>query len=138
MNLKSNNGFIVGYVLITMLVFTALAIGAFVLSSNKEQTQLELTQELRNEYSNGETAEDAYKEYLGGDVIPIYTANQLKKMGTDEVVYINGKEYYFAEGKIYVLQNNITFDGDFSEIQNKIDNKKVILEKQEYEINVVE
>ena len=59
-------------------------------------------------------------------------------MGTDEVVHINGKEYSFAEGKIYVLQNNITFEGDFSEIQNKIDNKKVILEKQEYEINVVE
>lgn len=134
MILKSEKGSVTVYTLVVMVILTTLAIGFFVSSSNKQQTQLEALEQVKNIYTNGETATQAYQKYIGGEVIPIYNQAQLKKIGSNEIIYIDGKNYTFGTGKTYVLQKDINFVGDFSSIQTLIDNKSITLEKQNFRI----
>lgn len=136
MNIKSQKGAITLYVLISMLVFTALAVGLFVKSANKQMVQLETIEQTKKVYDSDETAEEAYQKYIGGDVIPIYTAEQFKKIGTNSNITINGKIYTLATGKTYVLKNDINLSEDFAEIRTLLKNGSVSLEGQDYKVIV--
>lgn len=141
MKIKGEKGAITAYVLVAMLVFTALAIGFFVMSANRQQTQLETFEQLKKIYSNGEIENVVAAQYIGGDIIPVYTEEQLKKIGSNESIYINGKNYTFSTGKTYVLQNDITFNETnndlFETLQNMIANNTIILEGQGHTITVM-
>ncbi len=136
MSIKSQKGAITLYVLVSMLVFTMLAVGLFVTSANKQRAQLEAIEQTKKVYDSDETAEEAYQKYIGGDVIPIYTAEQFQKIGTGSNITINGKIYTFATGKTYVLKNNINLSEDFSEIRTLLQNGSVTLEGQGYKVKV--
>ena len=44
-------------------------------------------------------------------VIPIYTAEQLSKMGSEETIIIDGEEYIFSTNRDYRLMNDIDLSG---------------------------
>ena len=136
MNIKSQKGAITLYVLVSMLVFTALAVGLFVTSANRQRAQLEAIEQTKKIYNSDETAEEAYQKYIGGDVIPIYNAEQFQKIGQGENVNINGKIYTLSTGKTYVLKNNINLSTDFANIRTLIKNGSITLEGQGYKITV--
>lgn len=140
MGVKSQKGAATVYTLIAMLVLTSVAVGFFVMSANRHQTQLETLEQIKDIYSQG--YENTISEkYIGGDIVPIYTEAQLKKIGSNETVYIDGKNYIFATGKTYVLQNDVTFNETneslFSTIQNMISNNTITVEGQGHIITVV-
>ena len=141
MNIKSKKGAVSAYVLISMLVFTAISIGFFVMSANKQQTQIETFEQLKKIYLNGENENMIAAQYVGGDIIPIYTEEQIKKIGSGDNIYIDGKNYIFSTQKTYLLQNDIVFnetnDNKFSTIQEYIANKTIVLEGQGYTITVM-
>lgn len=134
MKVKSENGAITLYVLIAMLAFTAISVGIFINSANKQRTQLEAVEQLKAIYETGETAEEAYQKYVGGAVIPIYTAEQLLAIGNGNSIMVDGKLYSFAKGNTYVLQNDITVKGSFSPIYAMIKDKTVTFESQGYKV----
>lgn len=82
---------------------------------------------------NSQTDERRYKNK---EVIPIYTEEQLLKIGTGENIIITqeNKEYNFAKGKIYELKNDIAMTSDYNNIVNKIKNGEVEIKSTEYQI----
>lgn len=82
---------------------------------------------------NSQTDERRYKNK---EVIPIYTEEQLLKIGTGENIIITqeNKEYNFAKGKIYELKNDIAMTNDYNNIINKIKNGEVEIKSNEYQI----
>ena len=76
---------------------------------------------------------------LNEGTIPVYTQNHLEKVGKGEKAYIieEGNFYNFTTGKTYVLQNNITFYGDFSEIQNLINTHQVTLDENGHTLTII-
>ena len=55
MKIKSQKGSIVLYTLIAMLIFSAIAVGYFIRSTNKQQIQTEAIDQLKNIYATNET-----------------------------------------------------------------------------------
>lgn len=137
MNIKSQKGSMILYVLIAMLAITAVAVGMFVTSANKQRTQLEAINEMQKMYDNDETPAEAYQRYIGGEIIPIYTAEQLLKVGNGETLTIDGKGYTFNEGCTYVLKSDITLEQNFKTVQDKIKDGDVTFEGQGHTITVV-
>lgn len=134
--LKSEKGSVVVYVLVTMIVFTIICVAIFIRSSNKQQMQIETLDKLQELYSSNETAEDVYKKYIGGDVIPIYTQEQFLAIGSDSVLNINNTVYKLSKGLTYYLQSNINISSgnDATNIINMIKNKEINFEGQGYKI----
>ena len=96
-------------------------------------------------YNNGVIVEqqllNEIEGYLSSSIdrlekIPIYTEEQLQKMGSGEDVIINGRIYNFGTGKTYVLQNNIEYAGTYENIGNLIKNKEIYIEGQNKIIKV--
>ena len=73
---------------------------------------------------------------LNLEKIPIYTAEQLIKIGTGEEININGDKYEFNLEKNYILQNDIEYTGDYEKIANLIKNGKIKFTGQNYKIVV--
>ena len=73
---------------------------------------------------------------LNENMIPVYTSYQMSKIGSGEKVYVLGRGmfYNFDKEKTYVMQNDIRFYGDFSEIQNLINTHQVTLDKNGHNI----
>ena len=97
-------------------------------------------------YNNGVIVEqqllNEIEGYLSSSIdrlekIPVYTEEQLQKMGTGEDVIINGRIYNFGTGKTYVLQNNIEYAGTYENIGNLIKNKEIYIEGQNKIIKVI-
>ena len=96
-------------------------------------------------YNNGVIVEqqllNEIEGYLSSSIdrlekIPVYTEEQLQKMGSGEDVIINGRIYNFGTGKTYVLQNNIEYAGTYENIGNLIKNKEIYIEGQNKIIKV--
>ena len=91
---ESERGAITIIALVTMLFLVSFLISVYVISANRVQAQKEIISEIRNTYAPKERMEEIYNSYFSTEeVIPIYTVEQLLKIGTGEKVNINGKIY---------------------------------------------
>lgn len=68
--------------------------------------------------------------------IPIYTSEQLLKIGTGEEITINEIRYVFDTGKTYLLQNDIEYTGSYNNIAQLIQNNEITFEGQGHQIIV--
>ena len=106
-NIKSEKGAITILVLVSVLFFVSFLVSGYMVVSNKIKGQKEIIEQTRKIYET-ETAEDAYKSFFNNDsYIPIYTAEQFRKIRSGELVNINGKIYTFGLDKTYVLMNDL-------------------------------
>lgn len=76
------------------------------------------------------------RRFVNNNKIPIYTEEQLLKMGTNEDVYIaqENKTYKFETNAIYELKNDIELSSSFSDMAEKIKNGQIELQDTEYKI----
>lgn len=76
------------------------------------------------------------RRYKNNEIIPIYTAEQLLKIGSNEEVTISqtNKKYKFSTNAKYELKNDITLSSDFSTIANRIKNGEIELVGGNYKI----
>ena len=108
--LRSENGAITMLVLITVIFLVSFLISSYILVANKAKTQKEIIEETRKIYEPTSTMEEIYNSYFNnGNIIPIYTVEQLQAIGNGKQININGKYYTFSndENTIYVLMNNL-------------------------------
>lgn len=116
MNPKSQKGAITLIVLVTMLFLIAFLMSMYIRISNKAQTSAETTEEIAKKYNNIGEANDIYNSYFANsDVIPIYTVEQLKKIGSGEKIEVNGKIYTFTTNGYYTLMNDLDLGGYYDE-----------------------
>lgn len=115
--LRSEKGAITILVLVSMLFMVSFLISSYIIVSNKIKTQKEIIAQTKNLYENY-NLEEIYNSYFGKNIIPIYTPEQFKKIGTDEYVNIEqiGKRYKFSRDAHYVLMNDIDFTNTNFEI----------------------
>lgn len=110
-NFKNEKGSLALFVTIAMLFFMSFLLALFLSTSNEQKTQLAVTARIKQTYEKDlDNVEEIYKSFVGTDKdIPIYTSEQLKKVGTGENVYIAevGKYYTFNLDSNYILKNNI-------------------------------
>ena len=84
-NPKSEKGAVTLVVLVSMLFLTALLISLYIEIANKAQTSAETTKQIQETYNNIENADEMYASYFSDDeIIPIYTKEQLEKIGSGE------------------------------------------------------
>lgn len=115
-NPKSQKGAITLIVLVTMLFLIAFLMSMYIRISNKAQTSAETTEEIAKKYNNIGEANDIYNSYFANsDVIPIYTVEQLKKIGSGEKIDINGKIYTFTTNGYYTLMDDLDLGGYYDE-----------------------
>lgn len=81
---KSQKGAITLFILIALLFFIIALINLYIITANRANKQIETTKQTIDIYGkNIDQIEDLYKSYFGdGNVIPIYTAEQLQKLAT--------------------------------------------------------
>lgn len=111
--LKSEKGAITLVVLVTMLFLIAFLMTLFLRVANKAQISAETTEQIKQKYNNLDEEDILYQSYFADEeVIPIYTVEQLKKMGSGEQVEIEQEKkiYTFANDGYYVLKNNISIN----------------------------
>lgn len=110
-NMKNEKGSLALFVTIAMLFFMAFLLALFLSTTNEQKTQLAVTARIKEIYEKDvNNIEEIYNTFIGTEeYIPIYTAEQLKKVGTGESVYISeiGKYYTFNLDSKYILKNNI-------------------------------
>ena len=94
-------------------------------------------------YNRGLTEEEVQinnnadkRRYKNNITIPIYTAEQLLKIGSNEEITIsqNNQKYKFSTNATYELKNDITLSSSFSTIANKIKNGEIELIGENYKI----
>lgn len=113
-SVKSEKGAVTLLVLVTILFFVMVLMSIYILVSNKTQAQIEMTRETRRIYGK-ETAKDIYSSFFGDNIIPIYTAEQFKEIGSNKNIPINeeGAKYYkFSAASTYVLMNDLAFENN--------------------------
>lgn len=110
-NIKNEKGSLALFVTIAMLFFMAFLLALFLSTTNEQKTQLAVTARIKEIYEKDvNNIDEIYNTFIGTEeYIPIYTAEQLKKVGTGESVYIAeiGKYYTFSLNSKYILKNNI-------------------------------
>ena len=119
--LKSEKGAITLVVLVTMLFLIAFLMTLFLRVANKAQTSAETTEQIKQKYNNLEDEETIYQSYFADEeVIPIYTVEQLKKIGSGEQVEVEQEKkiYIFKKDGYYVLKNNLNLGGKYDEETN--------------------
>lgn len=112
---KINNekGSLALFVTIAMLFFMMFLLVLYISTTNEQKTQLAITTRIKETYEeklSNESLENIYEGFVGKDAyIPIYTVEQLKKVGSGESVYISEvKAYYtFNLDSNYILKNDI-------------------------------
>lgn len=112
MKIKNNEkGSLTLFVTLAMLFFMIFLVALYVSTTNEQRAQLAITARIKEIYEKDlDNVEEIYNDFIGTDeYIPIYTAEQLKKVGTGENVYISeiGKYYTFDLDSNYILKNNI-------------------------------
>ena len=129
---------------ITIIVLLILA-GVALVTLTGQGSIIGNAENVVGRYNNSVIAEqqllNEIEGYLSSSIdrlekIPIYTEEQLQKMGSGEDVIINGRIYNFGTGKTYVLQNNIEYTGTYENIGNLIKNKEIYIEGQNKIIKV--
>ena len=127
--LKNEKGVITLYVTITCMFIIITGISAYVLSSNKQQAQLAQLSQIEASYETGITEDDLYKQYVGGEIIRIFTEEQFLKIASNEDVYIDAKVYSMTANKTYVLQQNWESNSNYSTIVAKVQNANGVIIK---------
>lgn len=110
--MRKERGAITIITLTTVLFITAFLIGTFTIIANRRQAQAEIKAETEDIYeSNIYNAEYIYRGYFAetNEVIPITTAEQLLKIGTNENIVANDKIYTCKPDANYRLESNIEF-----------------------------
>ena len=126
---KSEKASITLYVTVACMFIMIVGISTYVLSNNKQQAQLAQLKQIEKQYQTGLTQEELHNEYIGGDIINIYTEEQFLKIGSGEEVYINGKIYTMTTNKTYVLQENWEDNTQYPAIVANIENGNGVLIK---------
>lgn len=115
-NLKSEKGAITLVVLIGMLFLTAFLMSMYIQIANRAQNSAETTKQIEEQYNNLNEANDIYDSYFANtNVIPIYTKEQLAKIGSGEQILINNKVYTFSTNGYYTIQNDLKLGGIYNE-----------------------
>ena len=110
---KNRRGSITLFILFSGLFFIMFLSTALMYGSIKGQAETEATKQAQEIYSST-SDEETYQSYFGQGEIPIYTAEQLAKIGSDEYVAINqigGTRYKFTSSASYVLMGDIQLNG---------------------------
>lgn len=123
---KNQNGAISAFVMVAMLFFLTTIIGVYMVVSKRAQTQIKSIDILEGQYYTENEEKDIYKTKVAseGDIIPVYTKEQLLCIGqTGKAVEIEGKVYDFSEINLtkYELKNDIVInlpDDDITEIKD--------------------
>lgn len=115
-NIKSEKGAITLVVLIGMLFLTAFLMSMYIQIANRAQNSAETTKQIQEQYNNLDEANTIYDSYFANsEVIPIYTKEQLAKIGSGEQVLINSKVYTFSTDGYYIIQNDLDLGGVYNE-----------------------
>lgn len=115
-NLKSEKGAITLVVLIGMLFLTAFLMSMYIQIANRAQSSAETTKQISEQYNNLNEANTIYDSYFANaDIIPIYTTEQLEKIGSGEQILINNKIYTFSKDGYYTIQNDLELGGVYDE-----------------------
>ena len=104
--MKREKGAITLYVTIVCLFVLTIGISVYIGVSSKQTAQLALLDKIEQEYQTSEQVEeDLYKQFLGGDIVPVYTPEQFEKVGTGEQIYVEqtGKIYTFGTDQTYMF-----------------------------------
>ena len=118
--IKSQNGAVTVFVVVAMLFFVLFILSSYTLISRRHQVQEENLNGFMQVYGN-KSPEERYNSYFENGAIFIYTEEQLKKVGTGELVQIqeeNGKIFEFKPDATYVLMNDIYLDDTTDEAGN--------------------
>lgn len=112
-NLKKENGAITIIVLVSVLFMVSFLISSYILVSNKLKSQKDILEETERVYDSTETMEDIYNSYIGNsEIIPIYTMEQLLKIGSNETIQVKEKFYNFTNTATYLLMNDFEYTGE--------------------------
>lgn len=115
-NLKSEKGAITLVVLIGMLFLAAFLMSVYIQIANRAQSSAETTKQIEDRYNNLNEANIIYDSYFADtDIIPIYTKEQLAKVGSGEQILINSKVYTFSKDGYYTIQNDLNLGGTYDE-----------------------
>ena len=112
MQMKSKRGSITLFVLFSGLFFIMFLSTMLMYSSIKRQSEEEIAKKTEELYGS-KNEEEIYQSYFGEGAVPIYTKEQLFKIGSGENVQIKeegGKIYNFASNSVYILQNDLEFE----------------------------
>ena len=134
--MKSEKGSVTIYVTIACLFVLIIGIANYVLLTNKQVAQAEMVNEIEKQYNSSVSLDQTYNSYNGGEIIPIDSLENFKKIGTGEKVYINGKVYTFGTDSTYVLQTNLTYDENYDDMITRIKNNNIVVTGDGYEIAV--
>ena len=112
-NKKNENGAISIFVILSMMFFLVSVLGIFKLISNTNITQSSTLSELKKIYAK--EPDDIYESKIAkqNEEIPIYNEEQFLKIGSGDLVEINGRVYEFGDpddGYNYVLKDNVVLD----------------------------
>lgn len=111
--LKNENGIITVLVLISILLMVSFLLTIYAINANKIKAQKEIMLQIKNVYGNSKSMNEIYDTYFNqGNIIPIYTVDQLLAMGDEtKKLCSDGKYYTFANdaNTIYLLMNNLEF-----------------------------
>lgn len=113
-SVKNQKGAVTLLVLVTILFFVTFLISTYLLVSNRAQSQLEMAKETKRIHASDDT-EGIYNSLIGGNIVPVYTVDQLLAMGMEVNKPINelgGRIYSFSEEATYVLMNDLEFESD--------------------------
>ncbi len=135
-NMRSEKGAITLYVSIACLFVLIVGISSYVISVNKQAAQVKLLNQIESQYSLGGDLNEINRSYEGGDIIPINSLENFKKIGTGEEVFVNGKKYTFSTNATYELKTDLTYDDDYSVMINRIKNNNIVVTGGDYEVAV--
>ena len=91
-------------------------------------------------YNRGLTEEEAEingkadeKRFKKEEIVPVYTEEQLLKMGSGESVYVaqESKTYKYEKGIKYEYKNSIEMESDYTTIQEKIKSGEIFIKLNE-------
>ncbi len=114
---KKEKGAITLYVILAVVFFAVIIMGAYVIANRKLQAQYEAIAKEADMYNKEKNKIEDEEE--NSNIIPIYTADQFEKIGTNESVYIyqTEKTYDFSEDKQYVLKSDIQLEGKWNKTE---------------------
>jgi len=117
--LRNEKGVITIITLLTILFITTFLMTSYILIANKVKTQKEMLSETRSIYEPKSSMEEIYNSFTTIDnVIPIYTVDQLLKIGSDDEIGINGKVYTFSYTQNYLLKSDLEFNATDKGLEN--------------------
>lgn len=111
--MKKERGAITILTLVTILFIISFLVSTFVIITNRRQAQAEIKKKTQEIYeSDIGQEEQIYKSYFAheSEVVPIYTAEQLFKVGTGDFIVSDNKIFKCTADADYKLASNIVFD----------------------------